>query len=1002
MVHNAFDCVQVLKDCPVKIESVGIWGARIVLGCIDGSLRIYAPEDYPSDALLPYDSESSSNATNSASSSSAAAFVPSYVHRDTRVGFAKKAVTSMNVLQSRGLLISLSDAVAIHTLPDFEVVSYCTKTKGATLYAWDGDRGYLAVAKQKRIFVYRYDGNREFVEIKDLAAPDVVKAMDWSNDSLCLGIRKEYVIMNINTGTTIDLFPCGRINGPLVVALPQGELLLGKDNIGVIVDHSGQVVHEGGFSWSEAPTTVAIHNPYALARLSRFIEVRSLRAPHGLVQMLALRDVNVVIATDAGLVAAMDYSIHRILPVPLSVQVVQLAASGNFEDALALCKMFPPEDAALRAAKEDTIHTRYGHHLFEQGDYAEAMEHFGASSMDLISILSLFPSIKVARSNPAMQTKLEETKDIEDVQQRKISLSALSGFLMARRGVVTSKAEAEETDAAVAAMVDGVDAKQSPGAERKEGIALRKTDSDGTEQYDARELATVLDTALVQALLATDNSQAALQLLKGPNYCDVAACKEMMLAGGHYMELFELYRSNKMHHAAVQLLISLADKPDSFAVQPDESQFGAQIIVDYLMTFGDQDPTFILESADWVLKNNPDQALLLFTSFSPPLPMNLVLEHLKERAPELRVFYLENMLGKRADGTGAPADLQSELMQLYLVRVVEERSELVAQGKWDEKVHSEAREKLLKALQNARTYSPDRMLQSLPADGLYEERAYLLGRLGQHQLALTLYVHKLHQPELALAYCDRVYQSAVSGRKGTTKTSLPALAAPGDQAGVNIYLTLLEVYLKQKMSVREYDRSIAGFSPAATIGSSKSFAALKPSPGQKGKGQVARKIAEIENAEDSKYSSTDSAPDSSRSDTEELAGGTTSVEGYLLDDALRLLSNRWDRFDGARALRMIPSDTKLEKLLPFLEPILRTSSEAFRNSSVIKGLHRSENLQVREELLLHRRRGVKVTSEQKCAICHKRIGTSVFAVYPNGTLAHFVCYRDLQPTAAGS
>lgn len=32
-----------------------------------------------------------------------------------------------------------------------------------------------------------------------------------------------------------------------------------------------------------------------------------------------------------------------------------------------------------------------------------------------------------------------------------------------------------------------------------------------------------------------------------------------------------------------------------------------------------------------------------------------------------------------------------------------------------------------------------------------------------------------------------------------------------------------------------------------------------------------------------------------------------------------------------------------------------------------------------------------------CSLCHKKIGTSVFAVYPNGsTLVHFVCFRDSQ------
>ena len=41
-----------------------------------------------------------------------------------------------------------------------------------------------------------------------------------------------------------------------------------------------------------------------------------------------------------------------------TLQIVQLTASGDFEEALALCKMLPPEDASLRAAKEGSIHIR--------------------------------------------------------------------------------------------------------------------------------------------------------------------------------------------------------------------------------------------------------------------------------------------------------------------------------------------------------------------------------------------------------------------------------------------------------------------------------------------------------------------------------------------------------------------------------------------------------------------------------------------------------------------
>lgn len=56
-------------------------------------------------------------------------------------------------------------------------------------------------------------------------------------------------------------------------------------------------------------------------------------------------------------------------------------------------------------------------------------------------------------------------------------------------------------------------------------------------RQDARELAVVLDTAMVQALLATDNLSTALQLLSGPNFADVGACEDVMLAGKHLWSL---------------------------------------------------------------------------------------------------------------------------------------------------------------------------------------------------------------------------------------------------------------------------------------------------------------------------------------------------------------------------------------------------------------------------------------------------------------------------------
>lgn len=55
------------------------------------------------------------------------------------------------------------------------------------------------------------------------------------------------------------------------------------------------------------------------------------------------------------------------------------------------------------------------------------------------------------------------------------------------------------------------------------------------------------------------------------------------------------------------------------------------------------------------------------------------------------------------------------------------------------------------------------------------------------------------------------------------------------------------------------------------------------------------------------------------------------------------------------------------------------------------------HLQVKDELYSQRKAVVKITSDSMCSLCNKKIGTSVFAVYPNGkTLVHFVCFRDSQ------
>ncbi|GMH24029.1 hypothetical protein Nepgr_025872 [Nepenthes gracilis] len=383
MVHSAYDSHELVGDCSTKIDAVESYGSKLLLGCSDGSLRIYAPESSDSDRSHPPDRHSPTLEL----------LKESYAQERSISGFLKKPILAMEVLRSKELLLSLSESISFHKLPNFETIAVITKAKGANVYSWDDRRGYLCFARQKRVCIFRHDGGRGFVEVKEFAVPDTVKSMSWCGENICIGIRREYMILNASNGSLSEVFPSGRIAPPLVVSLPSGELLLGKDNIGVFVDQNGKLVQEGRICWSDSPSEIIIQKPYAMALLPRYVEIRSLRAPYPLIQTVVLRNVRHIIQSNAAIIVSLDNSVYGLFPVPLGAQIVQLTASGNFEEALALCKLLPQEDSSLRAAKESSIHIRYAHYLFENGSYEEAMEHFVASQVDITYVLSLYPSI---------------------------------------------------------------------------------------------------------------------------------------------------------------------------------------------------------------------------------------------------------------------------------------------------------------------------------------------------------------------------------------------------------------------------------------------------------------------------------------------------------------------------------------------------------------------------------------------------------------------------------
>lgn len=94
-------------------------------------------------------------------------------------------------------------------------------------------------------------------------------------------------------------------------------------------------------------------------------------------------------------------------------------------------------------------------------------------------------------------------------------------------------------------------------------------------------MASILDTALLQALLLTGQSSVALELLRGVNYCDLKICVEILRKGNHNVALLELFKCNSLHREALELLHKLVE--ESRSSQSEITQrFKPEDIVEYL------------------------------------------------------------------------------------------------------------------------------------------------------------------------------------------------------------------------------------------------------------------------------------------------------------------------------------------------------------------------------------------------------------------------------------
>lgn len=906
-----------------KITCMDRWDKGVIVGGSDGSLHIYEPD--PANPLTWKETRS-------------------------REEFAKKTLEQLVVVkfQGKALLLALVDSVVkIFSLPSLLELSSLDRYKGAYMFAVnkcmmpaentgnDGAPLSLCIAlKKKELSMFLWDKESKFVHWTNVPVTDTVKSVEWAGNSICVGNKKEYLLIRVQTALSREIFPVGGRRADITL-LPNRELLLLQNRQGICVNYDGEprTTRSEAIMWSDTPEALAYFHPFTIAALSNSVEVKNINPRRGgkesdasqVINIKGVRFISRNCSVDSDdessypVFIANSTTVKCLHHVPLMKQLEELVKRELYLEAIeqvrasaTLCWSGADDEAREeeRKNKLTDLYTLYAYRLFNEGNYHEAMRAFYETDCNPRQILALFedadvlPGGQIARVvHPARVTRIHR-QSLSDGQKGEdrmlMALSALIPYLCQLRGRLTLHHDCSRRN-------------------RPSGGLARELSRETELSEGEMPLIELVDTVLLKAYLLSDGALVMpfLQNEEG-NHCNLEEGSNILRTYHRYAELVCLYQGRAQHQKSLKLLQQMGQ--DDTGTCLDNSLKGTAHTVKYLqdliMRVGESEDeeeaetlvNLIWEFSRWVLLRQPEDGLRIFTASHETgkgIRPDKVYEHLKKVADrECRIAYLESLIKYGETGP----KFHNELGYTYYEEIRKELDKEGAGKKHMVLVAKESgrlkvlRQKLITFLNSSMFYTARKMLLLLPEDELLEERAILLRRMkpAEHAQALYIYAHRLNSPAMAEEYCAKYYKENTDEQ--------------------HMYLDLLRVHL-----VKE----------------------LNPVPEPKPKPNIPA--------------------------------------------ALELLAKHYNKLDHAKALELMPGDIPASSLDPFFVAVLRQNKHIRRENQVMVNLLRAENRQVMQEKHDVEGQRCVITTQSKCLRCGKRIGKAAFARQPDGRLMHYVC-----------
>ncbi|CAH0560450.1 unnamed protein product [Brassicogethes aeneus] len=685
--------------------------------------------------------------------------------------FSKKAVQQIEVIPAHNILISLTDnLIQLHDMNaiNFNVIHQVQKSKGATFFAVNSEKQKsltgvptvlvrIAVIVKRKIQLYYLKNNELFELQDDINLPDVPRSMVWCQQSICVGFRGEYALIEFKDSKIeyTDLFPTSstRSNDPCIVKVSENTFALCRESQTVLVNVNGQTDRNKALRWSDVPLTMAWDEPYALGVFSDSLEVQTLE-PNGLIQSFPdLQKVRFLVPCKQGLLYAASISqIWCIQAVDVAKQRRVLLESKQFQLALNLT-LVSEESEDDKKEKIHQIQTLLAYDLFANKQFHDSMKEFLKLGTDPCDVIRLFPDLLPQQTGTPDFP--ESSRDLTETELETGLLALIDFLTETRLHKLHKKPEANKN-------------------------ATGNLNEKGTSK-STQQLLQIIDTTLLKCYLQTNDALVAPLLRL--NYCHLAETEKILKKKGKHNELIILYQTKGQHRKALELL---------------QSEGSSERTVTYLQNLGTENMGLILEFADWILKESPEEGLKIFiedTAEVELLPRPRVLDFLLKFHPAVAIPYLEHVVHVWEDTNSF---FHNALIHQYREKIMEENLPSTSEH---------TRKKLLQFLENSAYYTAENILSHFPTDDLLEARAIILGRINKHEQSLAIYIRVLGNIDKALDYCKKVYEKKLPGHEtvyvflinlilnpDSCQLALPGtiLSPKTAQADVELALKLLE------------------------------------------------------------------------------------------------------------------------------------------------------------------------------------------------------------------